>query len=99
MSDIILDNGASLLLSSDLHACTKHLIHGSVNNVQDVCVVFIINIFCVKDIEVLAFPTLIVNLYWCGDDSFDVPLGFVHCLLKIYHIRRFASFYELSCAG
>jgi hypothetical protein len=67
----------------------KILVHGQINNTQDVSVVFIINIFCVKDIEVQAFRALIVNLKWCGDDSFIVPLCFVHYLLKIYHIRRF----------
>jgi len=57
------------------------------------------NIFCVKYIEVQVFYALIVNLKWCGDDSFIVPLGFVHYLLIIYHIRRFGSFCKLSCAG
>jgi hypothetical protein len=39
----------------------KTLVHGSVNNAQDVCVVFIMNIFCVKDTEVQAFHALIVK--------------------------------------
>ena len=70
----------------------KTLVHSSVNNAQDVCVVFTINIFCAKGIEVQALRALIVNLKWCGDDSFTVPLCFVQYLLKIYHIRRFGVF-------
>jgi hypothetical protein len=54
----------------------KTLVHGSVNNAQDVCVVFVITIFCVKDVQVQAFRALIVNLKWLDDDSFTVPFGF-----------------------
>ena len=61
----------------------KRLVHGSVNNGQDACVIFMMNILCVKDVEVQAFRALIVNLKWCVDDSFTVPLGFVQDLLKI----------------
>jgi len=54
----------------------KTLVHGSVNNAQDACVGFVMNISCVEYVEVGAFRELIVNLKWCVDDSFTVSSGF-----------------------
>ena len=64
----------------------KPLVHGSVNNVQDVCVVFIMNVVCAKDVELQAFRDLIVNLKWCVDDASTVPFGF--CPVCVENLAR-----------